>query len=493
MKDIALSAVLGFAVGDAVGVQVKFDSREKLAENPVTDMLEYGMYSLIKGTWLGATIMMLRTLDSIAEKGEPDYDDIMDRLVEWITYNKFKYQDDNHAYEEEIMSVSTFYHYDYTMQTALINYTQGVPALSCGMSEEGGNNNSALLRMIPLVLYFHSKGVKKIYENAECVKQLNRMVGITHAQLVNKISCCIYAQIALDIINGIPLSEAIKNSISEILRYHKLNLLYDFRYDENKFDRLKDVEAFAALPENHIYSDDYVVHSLEAALWCLLNTGNYDDAVLKVVNLGGGETDINAAITGALAGLIYGINVIHEEWLDELVHKEFLDESVEALVQTLNKNISSQTVSCEEDEKDINDWREFPPRTRMARKVDWWVKDMPDKNVKIQFERGFTDEQLKSLLLGRIPYCTAERMLWYMEDNKLYAHRCRSGCCVFIVEFNLKSNIHIATVNREPKQRKWENDEEDLRFINRTLDSFQCEDYEYDDRQLEDMVRALRA
>ena len=59
------------------------------------------------------------------------------------------------------------------------------------------------------------------------------------------------------------------------------------------------------LSENDIKSSGYVVDSLEASLWCLLNTDNYKDALLTAVNLGG-DTDTIAAITGSMAGIIYG-------------------------------------------------------------------------------------------------------------------------------------------------------------------------------------------
>ena len=66
-------------------------------------------------------------------------------------------------------------------------------------------------------------------------------------------------------------------------------------------------------------------HSLEAALWCLLNTDNYRDAMLLAVNLGD-DTDTVAAIAGALAGILYGFEAIPAEWLAALQKKELLEE-----------------------------------------------------------------------------------------------------------------------------------------------------------------------
>jgi ADP-ribosyl-[dinitrogen reductase] hydrolase len=63
------------------------------------------------------------------------------------------------------------------------------------------------------------------------------------------------------------------------------------------------------------------VHSLKAALWCVGRTGTFRDAVLLAANLGE-DADTTAAITGQLAGAIYGASAIPEEWLEKLAWRE---------------------------------------------------------------------------------------------------------------------------------------------------------------------------
>ena len=79
------------------------------------------------------------------------------------------------------------------------------------------------------------------------------------------------------------------------------------------------------ISEDEIYSTGYVVHTLEASLWCILRTNNYKEAVLKAVNLGD-DTDTTAAVTGGLAGLIYGYDSIPKEWIDKLNNKELIED-----------------------------------------------------------------------------------------------------------------------------------------------------------------------
>ena len=64
------------------------------------------------------------------------------------------------------------------------------------------------------------------------------------------------------------------------------------------FNRLWD-SHFSQLPSEKINSSGYVVDTLEAAIWCLENTKNYKECVLKAVNLGE-DTDTVAAIAGAV-------------------------------------------------------------------------------------------------------------------------------------------------------------------------------------------------
>jgi ADP-ribosyl-[dinitrogen reductase] hydrolase len=68
---------------------------------------------------------------------------------------------------------------------------------------------------------------------------------------------------------------------------------------------------------HQISSSGFVAHSLEAALWCVANTDNFDHAVLMAANLGD-DADTTAAITGQLAGALYGASSIRKSWLEKL-------------------------------------------------------------------------------------------------------------------------------------------------------------------------------
>jgi ADP-ribosylglycohydrolase len=83
------------------------------------------------------------------------------------------------------------------------------------------------------------------------------------------------------------------------------------------FDRVLK-NNIAEYPENEIHSSGYVLHSLEASLYCFLNSNSYEETVLKAVNFGG-DTDTTGTISGGLAGIYYGIENIPKKWIENLV------------------------------------------------------------------------------------------------------------------------------------------------------------------------------
>jgi len=84
------------------------------------------------------------------------------------------------------------------------------------------------------------------------------------------------------------------------------------------------------LDEKEIESSGYVLHTLEASIWCLMTTNSYQEAVLRAVNLGF-DTDTTGAVTGGLAGLLYGYENIPENWLRQIARFDDIENLVERL------------------------------------------------------------------------------------------------------------------------------------------------------------------
>ena len=67
------------------------------------------------------------------------------------------------------------------------------------------------------------------------------------------------------------------------------------------------------------------MHTLEAALWCLLRHDSYQSTVLAAVNLGD-DTDTTGAVAGGLVGIVYGFEAIPEAWRNQLARKNEIIE-----------------------------------------------------------------------------------------------------------------------------------------------------------------------
>ena len=160
------SAIYGFVIGDAMGVPVEFEEREKLMKNPVTNMLGYGSYDVPNGVWSDDTSMTLATMDSIiANKNKLDYNDIADKFCEWI--NNAKYTATN-----EVFDIGT------TTKFSLMRYwNDKIDATKCGGIGISENGNGSLMRMLPIAFYcFYNK-----IDDNNIIEIVKNVSSITHA------------------------------------------------------------------------------------------------------------------------------------------------------------------------------------------------------------------------------------------------------------------------------------------------------------------------
>ena len=226
-----------------------------------TGMRGGGTYGKPAGTWSDDTSMTLATCDSIKCSNGVISTDDM----RW-RFCKWKWED---AY-----TVDGMFDIGGTTATALEEGRGCTHDRSCG--------NGSLMRIAPLA-FTKANGV-----------DVGRVSAITHAHPVCIKACRIYVEIARKLIGG-----AHPTDVPEIAR-------------------MKDV------PRESVESGGYVVDTLGAALWCMAQGHSYAECVLAAVNLGR-DTDTTAAVTGALAGIVYGKEDIPVAWLDALRGKEIID------------------------------------------------------------------------------------------------------------------------------------------------------------------------
>ena len=80
------------------------------------------------------------------------------------------------------------------------------------------------------------------------------------------------------------------------------------------------VETIEAAPRQHRSgpsNSGWVRHTVQSAVWGLLTTDSFEEAVIQVANLGD-DADTAASVAGALAGAAYGLDAIPRPWRDTL-------------------------------------------------------------------------------------------------------------------------------------------------------------------------------
>lgn len=312
MEQKIKSVLLGHAVADALGVPVEFASREELDQNPVEDMEGFGTYPLPAGCWSDDTSMSIAALDSLAD-GEIHWDQIMTNFGKW-------YYQDAYTPTGEMFDVGN------TCSIAIENYCKyHKPLWECGLADERANGNGSLMRIHPFSLYLY-------YKNNFDLDIIHRASCLTHAHKRSQIACGIYSFVLWELLRN-PCKPSVRLGLCHAWRYYKHepeNRVYYKLYSKiGLVDvHFTDADRIAYPPRTEVQSGGYVVHTLEAAIWCLLTTYSYEECVLKAVNLGD-DTDTVAAIAGGLAGALYGYEGIPVKWLEKLKKREELEAMCE--------------------------------------------------------------------------------------------------------------------------------------------------------------------
>lgn len=290
----SINGIMGLAIGDAMGVPNEFCSRNELIQNPVTEMIGFKSHQVPAGTWSDDTSMTLATIDSIINTRKIDTNDMANRFLEWFRYAKY-------TATNECFDIGR------TTLQALARFESKTDiAEKCGGVSEMENGNGSLMRILPIAYYCYYLNYKKdkVYD---IVKKVS---SITHAHEISILGCYIYVMYAISLLRNNNKQKAYK-----YIRDLKYNKLFDEKTIE-KYNRIlkHDISKYEL---EQISSSGYVVSTLEATLWVLLNTTNYNEAIIGAINLGE-DTDTLGACVGGLAGIIYGLESIKDSWKNDL-------------------------------------------------------------------------------------------------------------------------------------------------------------------------------
>jgi len=288
------ACILGLAVGDALGVPVEFTDRTERDEDPVGDMRGHGSHDMPAGSWSDDTSMTLCALEALSAE-EFSWDRVMYNFGSWF-------------YKDEFTPTGYMFDVGGTCERAIeAFFVEEKDADHCGQASEQDNGNGSLMRILPFSLYA-----------PDDLGFIEKASALTHAHRRSEMACGIYTLLLAAIIKG-RSKAAVTEGLLRAKQY------YSTESEWKHYESLFEIEK---RERDSIISGGYVVTTLEAALWCLLTTDSYRECVLKAVNLGR-DADTVAAVAGGLAGALYGLESIPQEWLDTLLKREYIEEMCE--------------------------------------------------------------------------------------------------------------------------------------------------------------------
>jgi ADP-ribosyl-[dinitrogen reductase] hydrolase len=298
-SDRAAGALVGLAVGDAIGTTVEFRPRGTFT--PLTDMVGGGPFGLLPGQWTDDTSMALCLGDSLLACGGTDQRDQMERYVRWWRrgYNS---------------STGRCFDIGTTTAIALQSFINtGNPV--AGSKNPNTAGNGCLMRLAPVAIRYGR------HDRMDLAFAARHSSETTHAAQECVDATMVFCRMLASAIDGA--------SKSAILEGHN-----PADFPGELTGKIKAIAAggYRSKTRDQIRGSGYVVDALEAALWCFWHTGTFADAVLMAANLGD-DADTTAAITGQIAGAYYGIDGIPAAWRERLHDGDHIEKLARDLAQ----------------------------------------------------------------------------------------------------------------------------------------------------------------
>lgn len=281
-KDKCLGSFRGLAIGDAMGAPVEFKTKGTFPE--VKEFQDSPRFGIKAGEWTDDTIMALCMAEALVEKSGYDSYAVMNQYLKW--YKNGYNSPNGRVFDIGGQTASALHDYN--------NFSYFVKSTDAA-------GNGVLMRLSPAVIATMN------LSTMEAMTVFETSARDTHNSNEAAEATILLGLIIRNLINGDNIYESLTKAEKEIKEYfNTFNIPYSNVY-----------EKVANFTDKDIHNGGYVIPSLGTAIWALKNTTNFKDAILKVVNLGR-DSDTVAAITGQLAGALYGDEKIPQNWKNEL-------------------------------------------------------------------------------------------------------------------------------------------------------------------------------
>ena len=269
----AQGCLLGQLIGDSLGSLVEFQSPERIRRrypDGVRDMADGGTFNTIAGQPTDDSEMALLLARSLVSQGTFDQEEVRKAYVYWLDSRPFDVGN--------------------TIQSGLTGWP--IP---------DSQANGAMMRVSPLGIFGAN------YELAQVGEWARQDAELTHIHPVCKQANALFAM---------AIAHAVRTGCST---YDLYEMIAGWAEEMGVRSSLKEAIAGAAdsPPEEFVCQQGWVLIAFRNALWQLLNAENVEEGIVDSV-MRGGDTDTNAAISGALLGAVHGREAIPERWVETI-------------------------------------------------------------------------------------------------------------------------------------------------------------------------------
>lgn len=286
-------ALLGLAVGDALGTTLEFKPAGTFT--PIDDILGGGPFHLEPGQWTDDTSMALCLAASLVETGDFDPADQVERYLRWLR-------------EGYMSSTGARFDVGNTVRAALAKYETSRNPYSGSTAPDTAGNGS-LMRLAPVPLYFAADPSQAIARSADSSRT-------THGAPEAVDACRYFAGLILGAIGGENKVDLLSPGFTPVAG------LWGAEPLSASVAQVAE-GSFKSLNPEEIEAGGYVIETLQAALWAFHTTDDFRSGALRAVNLGD-DADTTGAVYGQLAGAYYGIESIPSTWREKIAKRQVI-------------------------------------------------------------------------------------------------------------------------------------------------------------------------
>lgn len=306
MNDRRRGALIGLAVGDALGASVEFQYPGTF--DPVTGYRGGGPHGLKPGQWTDDTSMALALADSIASSGW-DINDQAAAYVEWWRIGVYSVN-------------GACFDIGITTRHALKNFLANKDAFTSGDRSEHASGNGSIMRLAPVPIRYVDLYPGKIDELSKLAEESSLS---THASDQCLSACRYLATVLAALMHGEDRDAVLSPAWNPLQQLNAIQPLHPLINEVAQ-------GSFRHKQPPDIQGTGWVVKSLEAALWAFHDAASFEEAVLRAVNLGD-DADTTGAVCGQLAGAFWGESNIPESLRAGLARPDMLARALAGICE----------------------------------------------------------------------------------------------------------------------------------------------------------------